>query len=172
VIPRLLRNPFVRLALVLPPAAIVAGMLWWRGPDWGLAGEAFRAVRLEWVVAAIGLNLLSVIVRAIAWRTVINQAVDPPHPRIGLVFSAFSVGLLANAVLPGRIGELARVAVLTRRMPARRAGWPTLVGTVFAHRLFDLVPSMLLVVSTSCRRCCSSSTCWRRRRSRTGRASA
>ena len=44
----------------------------------------------------------------------------PPQPRFRLVFSAFSVGLFANAVLPGRIGELARVAVLTRRMA--RAG--------------------------------------------------
>ena len=72
----------------------------------------------------------------------------PPHPRFRLVFSAFSVGLLANAVLPGRVGELARVAVLTRRIEtnAARALWPTLVGTVFAHRVFDLVPVALLVV--------------------------
>jgi hypothetical protein len=43
---------------------------------------------------------------------VIVQAFEPPHPSFMLVFSAFSVGLFANAVLPGRIGELARVAVL------------------------------------------------------------
>src|SRR5207237_7694762 len=59
---------------------------------------------------------------------------------------AFSVGLFANAILPGRIGELARVAVLTRRLPQRRGAWATLVGTVFAHRVFDLVPVLMLVV--------------------------
>ena len=64
----------------------------------------------------------------------------PPHPRVLLVFSAFSVGLFANAVLPGRIGELARVAVLTRKLPRPRGAWATLVGTVFAHRVFDIVP--------------------------------
>jgi uncharacterized membrane protein YbhN (UPF0104 family) len=63
-----------------------------------------------------------------------------------LVFSAFSVGLFANAVLPGRIGELARVAVLNRKVPGRRGLWATLVGTVFAHRVFDLVPVVLLVL--------------------------
>jgi uncharacterized protein (TIRG00374 family) len=63
-----------------------------------------------------------------------------------LVFSAFSVGLFANAVLPGRIGELARVAVLTRKLPKRKGLWATLVGTVFAHRLFDLVPVVLLII--------------------------
>jgi uncharacterized protein (TIRG00374 family) len=62
-----------------------------------------------------------------------------------LVFSAFSVGLLANAVLPGRIGELARVAVLNRRMPQEGA-WARLLGTVFAHRVFDLVAMIFLIV--------------------------
>jgi uncharacterized membrane protein YbhN (UPF0104 family) len=56
------------------------------------------------------------------------------------------VGLLANAVLPGRIGELARVAVLNRRTTTRNGTWATLVGTVFAHRVFDLIPSVLLIV--------------------------
>jgi uncharacterized membrane protein YbhN (UPF0104 family) len=77
---------------------------------------------------------------------VIDQAVPPPRPRFQLVFAAFSVGLFANAVLPGRIGELARVAVLSRRMPALRGAWATLVGTVFAHRVFDLVPVLGLIV--------------------------
>jgi uncharacterized membrane protein YbhN (UPF0104 family) len=49
-------------------------------------------------------------------------------------------------VLPGRIGELARVAVLTRKLPSRNGAWAALLGTVFAHRLFDLVPSLTLVV--------------------------
>ncbi len=32
-------------------------------------------------------------------------------------------------------------------MDGRRKGlWPTLVGTVFAHRVFDLVPVLMLVV--------------------------
>jgi uncharacterized protein (TIRG00374 family) len=77
---------------------------------------------------------------------VINQAIPEPHPEPLLVFSAFSVGLFANAVLPGRIGELARVAVLTRKLPRRRGYWASLVGTVFAHRVFDLVPVVLLIL--------------------------
>ena len=71
---------------------------------------------------------------------------EPPRPRVPLVFSAFSVGLFANAVLPGRVGELARVGVLTRKMPGRKGAWATLVGTVFAHRVFDIVPVLLLIL--------------------------
>ncbi|MDQ2909995.1 MAG: flippase-like domain-containing protein [Actinomycetota bacterium] len=142
-------SPLLRVVVVLAAAAGVAALLWWRGPNWSDVWHAFDAVRWYWVVAAIGLNLLSVVVRAVAWRTVIKQAMAPPHPSYMLVFSAFSVGLFANAVLPGRIGELARVAVLTRklRLQGREGGtWAALVGTVFAHRLFDLVPTIGLIV--------------------------
>ena len=135
-----------RAALGLPVFAAVIALFWWRGPSFTAIGDAFAAVKWQWVVIAIALNLLSVIVRALAWTTVIRSAMPAPHPGVPLVFSAFSVGLFANAVLPGRIGELARVAVLTRKMPDRRGAWATLVGTVFAHRVFDVVPVVLLVL--------------------------
>jgi uncharacterized membrane protein YbhN (UPF0104 family) len=140
------RSRVLRIVLMAIAAAGIAALIWWRGPDWGTVGDAFKAVHWQWVVLAIALNVVSVIVRAVAWWIIIGQAMPPPHPRFILVFSAFSVGLFANAVLPGRIGELARVGVLTRRMPGRNGAWASLIGTVFAHRLFDLVPSLLLVV--------------------------
>ena len=144
------RSPVWRIVAILAAAVGLGALVWWRGPDWGTVWHAFDAVKWYWVVVAIGLNLLSVVVRALAWNTVIKQAIDPPHPRFPLVFSAFSVGLFANAVLPGRIGELARVAVLTRklRLQGRRQDgtWAALVGTVFAHRLFDLVPVVGLIL--------------------------
>ncbi|MGZ8739992.1 MAG: lysylphosphatidylglycerol synthase transmembrane domain-containing protein [Gaiellaceae bacterium] len=142
---RFLHSGWIRAALVLLAAVGVFAALWWRGPAWGGVADAFAAVQWRWVAAAVGLNLLSVLVRALAWRTVIVQAFEPPHPSFMLVFSAFSVGLFANAILPGRIGELARVAVLNRRM--RQPGaWARLLGTVFAHRVFDLVAVMALIV--------------------------
>jgi uncharacterized membrane protein YbhN (UPF0104 family) len=146
---RLARLPsgrFVRAGLALVFVGAVVALLWWRHGTLTSIGSAFADVRWEWVVAAIALNLLSVVVRALAWTTVIHSAMSPPHPKPLLVFSAFSVGLFANAVLPGRIGELARVAVLTRKMPGRRGAWATLVGTVFAHRIFDIVPVLLLIL--------------------------
>jgi uncharacterized membrane protein YbhN (UPF0104 family) len=135
-----------RAAIGLLVLAAVGGLLWWRHGNLTAIGDAFSAVRWEWVVAAIALNLLSVVVRALAWTTVIHSAMEPPRPGGLLVFSAFSVGLFANAVLPGRIGELARVAVLTRKLPGRKGAWATLVGTVFAHRVFDIVPVLLLIL--------------------------
>ena len=140
----LARNRWLRLGLLVAAFAGVFIALWF-GPNWSAVGNAFDGVRWGWVAVAIAINLASIASRSIAWDLVIRQAVANP-PRFRLVFSAFSVGLLANAVLPGRIGELARVAVLTRRMERRRRPWPTLVGTVVAHRMFDLIPIVLLVL--------------------------
>ncbi len=146
---KLLHSTWFRVVVVVAAGVGVAALLWWRGPAWGAVADAFRAVEWHWVAIAVVLNLLSVLVRALAWRTVIVQAIEEPHPAFPLVFSAFSVGLLANAVLPGRIGELARVGVLNRKLPTthrRTSAFPTLLGTVFAHRVFDLVAVIALIV--------------------------
>jgi uncharacterized protein (TIRG00374 family) len=135
-----------RLLAVVPVLAAAVALIIERGPDWQVVHDAFTVVSWPWVVAAVSLNLLSVLTRAVAWDTAIEQSIDPPHPGFALVFSAFCVGLFANAVLPGRVGELARVAVLRRRLPGRNGTTATLVGSVFAHRMFDLFPSLALVI--------------------------
>jgi len=126
--------------------AVSIALVIWRGPDWNAVHDAFTAVSWPWVAVAIGLNLLSVVARSISWHTCLEQSLEPPRPRYPLVFSAFCVGLFANAVLPGRVGEIARAAVLRRRMPGRKGTTATLIGSVFAHRMFDLFPTVTLVV--------------------------
>jgi uncharacterized membrane protein YbhN (UPF0104 family) len=141
-LPRSRAGRLVLLALAL--AAAVALVLW--RLDVHVITDAFALVTWKWVVVAIALNLVSVLVRSVAWKIVIDQAVPPPRPRRRTVFSAFSIGLLGNAALPGRAGELARVIVLDRRLPHRPGTWATLMGTVFTHRLFDVVVASVLVV--------------------------
>jgi uncharacterized membrane protein YbhN (UPF0104 family) len=147
VLDRLYRNPWARGILVLAVLAAAILAIWWRGPEWSAVVDAFDSVTWRWVIVGVLLNLLSVLARSLSWRLTINQALPPPHPSFGQVFSAFGVGLLGNAVLPARAGELARVAVLRRHLPHGKKGTSaTLLGTVFAHRLFDLFPVAILVV--------------------------
>jgi glycosyltransferase 2 family protein len=134
-----------RVGILLALLAAVVGILAWRTSDLHLVGRGFGEVEWRWVAAAIGLNLLSVQVRAIAWHIVVDQAVPGHHLRHRYVFSAFCVGLLGNAALPGRVGEVARIAVLSRRMPAGGSTWAPIFGSVFAHRLFDVIPTVGLV---------------------------
>ena len=139
------QSAWARLAVAAALLAVAGGLVVWHGPDWDAVGDAFRVVSWSWISAAVGLNLLSVFVRSVAWRTVIDYSMPPPRPRYRSVFSAFSIGLLGNAVMPGRIGEVARVAVLARKLPRGRGVWATLLGTVFAHRVFDLVAVIALI---------------------------
>lgn len=142
---RLARNPWARGVFVL--ASLVAALLavWWRGPDWNTVYHAFDFVSWWWVIIGVLLNLFSVLARSLSWRLTIDQALPEPRPRFGQVFSSFGIGLLGNAVLPARAGELARVAVLRRHLPHGKGTSATLLGTVFAHRLFDLFPVAILV---------------------------
>jgi len=139
-------RPRLRLLLVALAAAGVGALFWFRGPDWGKVGHALAGMSWTWALAAVGFNLLSAIARGLAWRTVVVQAVPPPHPRVLDVFSAFFVGIFANGVLPGRVGEVARVGVLVRRLPPRPGLWPALLGSVVAHRLLEIFPSVGLIV--------------------------
>ena len=141
----LYRNPWARGIAVLATLVAALLVLWWRGPEWDTVYDAFRFVSWRWVLLAVLLNLVSVIVRAWAWNVTIHQAMPPPAPRFAAVCSAFGVGLLGNAVLPARAGELARVAVLRRHLPEGSGSGATLLGTVFAHRVFDVFPIALLV---------------------------
>jgi uncharacterized protein (TIRG00374 family) len=138
------RNRWTRIFVALAVLGGVAAALW-IGPDWNAVGDAFQNVEWDWVAVAIAINLASIVSRCIAWDLVIDQAIPDP-PRFQHVFSAFSVGMLANAALPGRIGELARVGVLNRHVKRRQGVWATLAGTVVAHRIFDLFPIVLLVL--------------------------
>jgi uncharacterized membrane protein YbhN (UPF0104 family) len=145
---RVPRSRAARLALIVAPIAGLVVLVVWRGPDPGLVERAFRAVEWEWVAVAVLLNLFSVVVLSFAWDIVIKHSIPPPWPARRTVFSAFCVGLLGNAALPGRVGELARVAIVTRHVRRRPGTWATIVGTVFAHRLFDVVAAVVLVLFT------------------------
>ena len=93
------------------------------------------------------LNLLSVIVRSLAWRDRDRAGAAARRSRA----SARLLGVLGRAARERRpAGADRRARARRRARPATcrggRAQWATLLGTVFAHRLFDLVPVLLLVV--------------------------
>jgi glycosyltransferase 2 family protein len=137
---------FLRLGILVLVVAVAVVLVIWHGPDRTVIQDAFQAVSWKWVAIAVGINLMSVAVRSSSWRVIILQAIPAPWPPWRTVFSAFCVGLLGNVALPGRVGELARVAVITRHLRRRPGTWATIVGTVFAHRLFDVVAATGLVV--------------------------
>lgn len=142
------RPGLLRAAVIAAAAVGVVALLVFHGPNWGEVGHALAGMSWGWALAAVALNLASAIVRGGSWMTVLRQAVPEPHPRLLDVFSSFFIGIFANGVLPGRVGEVVRVGVLVRRMPDRdRPGlWPALLGSVLAHRILEVFPSIGLIL--------------------------
>jgi uncharacterized membrane protein YbhN (UPF0104 family) len=140
------RSTWLRAGAIALAAAGVAALLALHGPNWHDVGRALAAMTWSWAFIAVALNLASALVRGLAWRTVVAQAVPEPHPRLIDVFSAFFVGIFANGVLPGRVGEVARVGVLAQHLPRRPGTWPALLGSVVAHRLLEILPSLALIL--------------------------
>jgi peptidoglycan/xylan/chitin deacetylase (PgdA/CDA1 family)/uncharacterized membrane protein YbhN (UPF0104 family) len=102
-----------------------------------------------WVIAALGLNLASILLKAVVWKAALDTI--PRHPRFQYahVVPALFVGFLLNTLLPARLGEIGRVAVLRRRLRLVGTDVPnaTLAGSLVAEQIvlaIALVAIMLL----------------------------
>ena len=102
-------------------------------------------VRVSWAVAAFGANVASLVLRGLAWVPVLGEAVPRPPGRRH-VLSAYLVGQLGNALLPGRLGEVGKMGLICGRVPAERATWAAVGGSIVAHRLLDALPLSALAL--------------------------
>lgn len=136
-------RPQRRLALraVLILAAIVGGVaLLSTKLDLKALGGVFTEADFELVFAALVANLISVAAKALTWKAAIDAVPDEPgRPDVNVRFSevipAIFIGFLLNTVLFARLGEVARVSVLRRKLSARGIELP--VPTVFSTMLSE-----------------------------------
>ena len=117
------------------------------GPDWAAFKEAFTVVEWEWVAVAIGFNLLSVVASRVrvADRDQRGDAAAAPGASGSSSPRSRSVCSRTRCSRPGRRARAGR-----RPQPEDREEapglWSTLVGTVFVHRVFDLVPVLFITI--------------------------
>jgi uncharacterized protein (TIRG00374 family) len=90
-----------------------------------------------WVVAALGLNLLSIVLKAAVWKAALDTIPDHPRFLYAHIIPALFVGFLLNTLLPARLGEIGRVSVLRRRLRLTGVEVPsaTLAGSVVAEQI-------------------------------------
>lgn len=86
-----------------------------------------------WIVPAVAVVLLGFVARVLRWQIILAAS----H-RLGFwsAYHPLMIGFAVNCILPGRIGELARPAILQRR---DKVPFTTGLATVAAERLFDIV---------------------------------
>jgi uncharacterized protein (TIRG00374 family) len=91
-----------------------------------------------WILPSFGLVVLSFVIRVIRWQVILA-----PAKKIGF-WSAFHPVMIAftiNCILPGRLGELARPAILMKKENIR---YSTGLATVAVERAFDISLIMAL----------------------------
>ena len=118
--------------------AVSLGCLYFatRGTDWGQVGTMLAHARLGWVAALLVASLATVYIRAQRWHVLLRPLGAVPFPS---VLSATAIGFGASTVLPLRLGEIVRPALLAR---GARIGMSAALSSVVLERLFD----MLLVI--------------------------
>src|SRR5262245_9578845 len=99
--------------------------------------------RPGWVVAIVMASLASVYLRAQRWRVLLRPVAEVP---LAPALSATAIGFGAAAVLPLRLGEFVRPALLARSTGIRMSAG---LSSVVLERLFDvlLVVGCFLLVS-------------------------
>jgi phosphatidylinositol alpha-mannosyltransferase len=112
-------------------------------------GHALITAGPGWLALALGLMAASLVLRSVSWQQTLRAAL-PKTPMPWLpVLRATMIGVMASALFPGRLGEPARVIVLTRRLPgSRRRLLAVVAGTVFSQTLINLLALAALAVVT------------------------
>jgi uncharacterized protein (TIRG00374 family) len=97
-----------------------------------------KSINYVYVIPAAFLSLISFAIRAVRWQIILSTSQKISFTQS---FHPMMIGFMANCVLPGRIGEVTRPAILRKQ-----EGIPFTTGlaTVAAERFFDLVVLLAL----------------------------
>lgn len=114
-----------------------------RGTDWSSVGRVLGQAKLGWMLVAAAFAVTAIVVRAQRWRVLLRPVADVP---LGASFSATAIGFGATAVLPLRLGEIVRPALLARRVGI---GIGPALSSVVLERIFDLLFVILCFLALS-----------------------
>src|SRR5262249_32310253 len=93
--------------------------------------DAFAGADYALAFAAVPLYFVGFWIRTIRWRWLMRPVRDVPTQRL---YPVVLVGLMANNVLPARIGELVRAYLVGEREAVSK---PAALGTIAVDRVFD-----------------------------------
>ncbi|CAN5579329.1 lysylphosphatidylglycerol synthase transmembrane domain-containing protein [soil metagenome] len=144
---RFMRNRRVLLGFVISGVFLYFSL---RGQDFAAVIDAFRQVRLWYLVPAIVLYFVGLWLKAYRWSLLLEPLVKLSARTL---LSINAVGLMANNVLPLRTGELVRAYTLSQRAPISKS---SSLATIAVERVFDgltmltfILASMVFVPLTS-----------------------
>lgn len=123
--------------------ALSVFLLWlaFRNVAWSEVAAGVRGANIPLVLLAVAMGTSMFVLRAIRWRFILAP-VAPKLP-IGTLWRATAIGMMANNVLPARVGELVRAFALTRET---NVSFSAAFASLVVDRVFDAVCVLLLFV--------------------------
>ena len=101
----------------------------------GRVGTSLSRAHVVWLVPGLLALAIQAWVRALRWTALIRASTERSVPPSRVV-DAMLVGYFVSAVLPGRLGEVARAALVSRR---ESVGFARVAASVLAERAIDLL---------------------------------
>jgi uncharacterized membrane protein YbhN (UPF0104 family) len=154
-------SPRIRRAALATAVAVLAGVAAVRaarigGEAWGTLDGA--AVTL--LVAAVIANVASVAAKTAVWRRTLAVSPEASSIRHRDLVPAVFIGFLVNTLLPARLGEVAKLGVVGRRMRERGTSVPApaLAGSLAAEQI--VLAAALVVVAALGTAASSSAPAW------------
>jgi len=143
-----MRRPALRHVAIAIAVLVLAGLVAFALSRLELrrAGHALLTASPGWIALALLLMSLAMLMRAVSWQQTLRAALpETPMPWAPVV-RALMIGVMASALVPGRIGEPSRVLVLARRLDGRTSRLlPIVAGTVFSQTLINLLALLILL---------------------------
>ena len=106
--------------------------------------DAFAGVNYALAFASLPVYFAGVWMRTVRWQYLLRPVARVSAARL---FPVVIIGLMANNLIPARLGELVRAFILGERERVSKA---TSLGTIAVDRLFDgitLIPMLVLVAA-------------------------
>jgi uncharacterized protein (TIRG00374 family) len=115
--------------------------------------SAIEQIDIAWwyVAWALLANLASVIAKATVWKAALDAVPGQERTRYRDIVPALFIGFLLNTILLARLGEIARIAVLRRRLAFRGVDVDASVvaGTVLSEQLMMGAALVIVLVATA-----------------------
>ncbi len=104
--------------------------------------DSLAAFKVIWILPAVVVILVAYGLRAVRWGIILRN-IRP----LGFwqLFHPLMIGFMLNCILPGRVGELARPAILRQK---ERVPFATGLATILAERVFDICFLLLFLAIT------------------------
>ena len=113
--------------------SIICSWLFARKIEWSSLGVAFREAKYIYIFPTTLLMFIGYYIRAIRWEVLVS-----PIKKVSVLnlFSACMIGIMANNVLPARLGEVIRPVMIARK---EKIEVSASFATIAIERVFDIL---------------------------------